>query len=140
MFALPSMKKCIFAFFASVFLFHILFVDDSSVSGPEENCDSSDLDTDVYAVSLLQEGVQIVASRSVKDRGNGEKLVAASKAYSTCHNGKVELGSEADGEETDLDAKAFRFAKPYRLRTVGIAVLGFALLSLDSSAAVLLAF
>mmetsp|Transcript_117105 Transcript_117105/g.343040 ORF Transcript_117105/g.343040 Transcript_117105/m.343040 type:complete len:151 (-) Transcript_117105:22-474(-) len=107
------------------------------------------------AESLLQESVQIVAREA--------ELAAASAAETTpspgakrqfCNEfctGEYAQGIEkepsrvenAEASTTDDTGEQFcffwRFARPYRLRAVGIAVVGFGLLRLDVAPAMLLA-
>mmetsp|Transcript_116900 Transcript_116900/g.342328 ORF Transcript_116900/g.342328 Transcript_116900/m.342328 type:complete len:139 (-) Transcript_116900:116-532(-) len=138
MIALPSAKKCIGFFFVIVFLAHILLEDSSDhpVSDAARDCVRNEFQADGLGISLLQESAQVVA-RGAKEEGVGES--ALPQAGAECD---VTRGLHAQPEDAELDQGAFmeRLARPYRLRTVGIAVIGFGLLTLDSSSAVLLAF
>eukprot|EP00413_Alexandrium_margalefii_P048163 CAMPEP_0204608504 /NCGR_PEP_ID=MMETSP0661-20131031/60354_1 /ASSEMBLY_ACC=CAM_ASM_000606 /TAXON_ID=109239 /ORGANISM="Alexandrium margalefi, Strain AMGDE01CS-322" /LENGTH=139 /DNA_ID=CAMNT_0051620031 /DNA_START=98 /DNA_END=517 /DNA_ORIENTATION=- len=139
---MPSAKKYILAFFVAVFLAHVLFIDDSpptAASDPAHGCPQSDSEEQDIGISLLQEGVQVFARGDVT-RVNGEEGAAPPlEAAARCAANRAK---ESETAAPELDQAAFlqRFAKPYRLRTVCIAIIGFGLLTLDSSSAVLLAF
>uniref|UniRef100_A0A7S4UPN2 Major facilitator superfamily (MFS) profile domain-containing protein n=2 Tax=Alexandrium monilatum TaxID=311494 RepID=A0A7S4UPN2_9DINO len=139
MFASPSIKKYILTFFLVAFLALILFVEDSPpdpASDIMQGCRRSDIED--FGISLLQENHHVVARSSGKESGAADiALLEEEEVRMGCVDG---LGMQP--EDPTLDDTAFlpRLAKPYRLRTLGVAIIGFGLLTLDSSSAVLLAF
>mmetsp|Transcript_37041 Transcript_37041/g.73305 ORF Transcript_37041/g.73305 Transcript_37041/m.73305 type:complete len:163 (-) Transcript_37041:229-717(-) len=162
MVAAPIARKQLASLWAGVLLVHTLLTNE-----PDDMLASCDTKTEndpgehvADVVSLLQESIQMASATSTSSTTSATSSISEEAAVSTsqpqdqiCHCAAKAEGEppscRGDGETAGIlptptshrDVTILQWlVKPYRLRTVGIAVAGFGLLTLDIAPAMLLAF